>query len=88
MVYREKARFITIHVVAKEIGEELSRMLPAIHTAKGCDSIFSGIGKQTWTKEVETRPELIDGPKPLEDRPTEVNQKTKEAFVSLVPLWK
>ena len=81
-----KKRYIPIHSVVDELGNDVCMMLPIIHAASGSDSTssFCGLGKKKWLKAINDHPELVDKLMDLGSDATCVSDGTGLAFTSLL----
>ena len=54
----QKKRFVPMHSITAELGEDTAHVLPSIHSFSSCDSTsaFSGMGKEKWMKAVIEHP--------------------------------
>ena len=75
-------------MVAEELGEDMSVVLPAVHALSGCDSTsaFSNIGKGRWMQMASYHPELMSGLKLLGSNGNEVQEESQRDCISLVSL--
>jgi hypothetical protein len=83
-------RYIPIHTLVEKIGQDKAKALPGFHAFTGCDQVsaFSGRGKQTAWKTLESMPESIQTFKTLGSMPSDTdiaeNMTTVERFVVLL----
>jgi hypothetical protein len=83
-------RYISIHTLVEKLGQDKAKALPGLHAFTGCDQVsaFSGRGKQTAWKTLESMPESIQTFKTLGNMPSDPdiveNVATVERFVVLL----
>jgi hypothetical protein len=53
-------RYIPMHLVAADLGQEISLLLPVLHALSGCDSTsaFYNLGKEAWMTVVQSHPNI------------------------------
>ena len=86
--FKQKRRYIPVHLIAQNLGRNISLILPAVHSLSGCDSTssFSHIGKARWLDMVIDHPELHEGLLLLGDDPTNIKTSALKASTQLVAL--
>ena len=82
---KDKARFVPLHELARNVGEDICQLLPGIHSLTGCDSTsgFFSVGKVRPLKWAQHN---LSAALPLQDlgNGTEVSQATTTAAFTMV----
>ena len=84
----KKKRYIPMHIVAENLGSDMSSMLPAIHALSGCDSTsaFFGIGKQKWLTTLRENRDILQDLQEFGNDPVSISEQAMTALVALTSL--
>ena len=85
---KQHKRYIPVHEVISDLGNDIVLILPILHALTGCDSTsaFSHLGKPRWLKMIKDHPEILDKVKLIGQHPSIIPEDAVEACTKLVCL--